>query len=369
MVSKIIVGALIVGYLGYIVFERFYQKTLRKSFTHVIHVNGTRGKSTITRLIDAGVRNCGFRVFSKTTGTIPTIINTANEQVVIKRLGLANIREQLKMMRLAQKEKAEVLVIECMAVSPELQYISQDKMLEADIAVITNVRLDHLQEMGSSLPEIASSLANVIPKAKHLVLGDAQFLNIFQEKAKKYHTEVHVAEDFQKEDSLNTFFENINIALEVAKVLGLDLDKFYEGMKNYYPDPGAFEIIETPGTVFLNGLSINDPDSIMLVYHQLLQKYPKEDMTILLNSRNDRPSRVLQHIELLKKLSDHKIILTGTNTHFIKRKLGKDYVARVEILRSVEDLKKEKVIFAIGNIASQGMEILHFFKDAQEVQS
>ncbi|HPX21086.1 MAG TPA: Mur ligase family protein, partial [Bacilli bacterium] len=168
MVSKIIVGALIVGYLGYIVFERFYQKSLRKSFTHVIHVNGTRGKSTITRLIDAGVRNCGFRVFSKTTGTIPTIINTANEQVVIKRLGLANIREQLKMMRLAQKEKAEVLVIECMAVSPELQYISQDKMLEADIAVITNVRLDHLQEMGSSLPEIASSLANVIPKAKHL---------------------------------------------------------------------------------------------------------------------------------------------------------------------------------------------------------
>jgi UDP-N-acetylmuramyl pentapeptide synthase len=178
-----------------------------------------------------------------------------------------------------------------------------------------------------------------------------------------------VAEDFQKEDSLNTFFENINIALEVAKVLGLDLDKFYEGMKNYYPDPGAFEIIETPGTVFLNGLSINDPDSIMLVYHQLLQKYPKEDMTILLNSRNDRPSRVLQHIELLKKLSYHKIILTGTNTHFIKRKLGKDYVARVEILRSVEDLKKEKVIFAIGNIASQGMEILQFFKDAQEVQS
>ena len=67
------------------------------------------------------------------------------------------------MMRLAKKEKAEILVIECMAVNPQLQYISQEKMLEADIVVISNVRLDHLHEMGSTLPEIAVSLANVIP--------------------------------------------------------------------------------------------------------------------------------------------------------------------------------------------------------------
>ena len=81
MVSDIIVAILILCCIGYIVFERFYQKALRKTFKHVIHVNGTRGKSTITRLIDAGLRNCGYRVFSKTTGTIPTIINTSNEQI------------------------------------------------------------------------------------------------------------------------------------------------------------------------------------------------------------------------------------------------------------------------------------------------
>lgn len=369
MVSDIIVAILILCCIGYIVFERFYQKALRKTFKHVIHVNGTRGKSTITRLIDAGLRNCGYRVFSKTTGTIPTIINTSNEQIIINRLGLANIREQLRMMRLAKKEKAEILVIECMAVNPQLQYISQEKMLEADIVVISNVRLDHLHEMGSTLPEIAVSLANVIPKAKHLVLGDTQFFNIFQEKANKYNTAVHVAEVNNVEDTLNTFPENINIAMEVAKVLGLDFDAFYEGMKNYHPDPGAFQTIKTPSTVFLNGLSINDPDSIMLVYQSLLKEYPKEDITILLNSRNDRPSRVLQHIELLNRLSDHKIILTGTNTHFIKRKLNKKYHVKVEILKSIEDLKQEKIIYAIGNIAGPGMEILQFFRNALEVHS
>ena len=32
-------------YLGYVVFERLYFIKIRKSFKHVIHVNGTRGKA------------------------------------------------------------------------------------------------------------------------------------------------------------------------------------------------------------------------------------------------------------------------------------------------------------------------------------
>ena len=40
----------------------------------------------------------------------------------------------------ANKQKAEILVLECMAVNPELQYISEQHILEADVTVITNVR-------------------------------------------------------------------------------------------------------------------------------------------------------------------------------------------------------------------------------------
>ena len=34
-----------------------------------IHINGTRGKSSVTRLIAAGLRSHGIKTFAKTTGS------------------------------------------------------------------------------------------------------------------------------------------------------------------------------------------------------------------------------------------------------------------------------------------------------------
>jgi hypothetical protein len=111
-------------YIFYVIIERLLINYYRKKIPLIIHVNGIRGKSTTTRLIDAGLRNCGLKVFSKTTGTIPTMINSNNQDVVIKRLGKANIREQIKMLKKAAKENEtlapsanSVFLKECIKVS------------------------------------------------------------------------------------------------------------------------------------------------------------------------------------------------------------------------------------------------------------
>ena len=358
---------LAIGYFDYLIFESLLNRKLRKSFKYVIHINGIRGKSTTTRLIDAGLRKCGFKVFSKTTGTVPTMINKNNEEVKIKRLGNANIREQLKMVKKAYKEKAEVLVLECMAVNPELQYICEKQILNANVTVITNVRPDHIQDMGETLEDIAVAFSNTIPTNGNLVINNSEFNSIFIKKAKINNTKVHIVDEYTGIDLLDTFRENISLALGVAEALGLDKNLYFEGMKEYHHDIGAFETIKCENTIFMNGFSINDPTSIKVVYDEIIKKVDFNELTIVLNNRSDRPTRILQHIEMMKDLPCKKLLIFGSNTKYVLEKIKKNCKnLDVEILNNIEDLLNEKIIFGVGNIGGKGLEIINYFREKGE---
>ena len=361
----IIIIALSVLYVGYIVFEKLYNDKIRKSFKYVIHVNGIRGKSTTTRLVDAGFRKLGYKVFSKTTGTFPRIINTNGKIVNVRRWGPANIREQLRMMRKAYKEKAEVVVLECMAVNPELQDICEHRILHSDVTIITNVREDHIGEMGDTLEELACALALTTPKEGALIIHDEDFYQVFDKEAKKNNAKLVIADKLNKENEIDTFIDNVENALMVSKVLGLDSDLFYQGMKEYKKDEGSYQELKVDNTIFINALSVNDPDSLKINYNEVIKKYDDKEISILLNSRDDRPTRVLQHISFLKGINCKKIIISGSNTAYIKRKLTKAGL-NVEELKKLEDLKNEKIILGIGNIGGFGKKILAYFEENGE---
>ena len=105
---------------GYI--ELYIHKISLKKIPIRIHVNGTRGKSSVTRLIAAGLREGGLNTFAKTTGTIPRIINNIGNDVELHRLRGASIGEQIKLIRYFSRYKPDALVIECMAVNPQYQW-------------------------------------------------------------------------------------------------------------------------------------------------------------------------------------------------------------------------------------------------------
>ena len=359
MLLTIITASLVVIYIVLIIIEKLMINKYRKSFKYVIHVNGIRGKSTTTRLIDAGLRACGFKVFSKTTGTFPTILNTNNEVVHIKRLGPANIREQIKMMRKAYLEHADVLVLECMAVNPELQYICEHQILNSDITLITNVRPDHLGDMGNTLEELAMALAKTIPSKGHLIIGDEKYLNIYKEASRNYDTKIHVAEEYKLDDDMDTFKDNIAMALEVSKVLELDNKTFFEGMKNYKHDEGAYKEIKHNDTIFMNALSVNDPESIKIVYDKATKDIDKDELTVLLCTREDRFTRTKQYEELISYFKCKKIYVSEISSYlYFKRKK-----IEVEYLKKNEDLNS-KYVFATGNIIGRGAKILKYFEES-----
>ena len=79
----------------YLLYEAKQVKRARSKMKHIVHVNGTRGKSSVSRMIEAGLRAGGMRVFCKTTGTDPMTIDVlSREEPIIRRAG-ANIKEQI----------------------------------------------------------------------------------------------------------------------------------------------------------------------------------------------------------------------------------------------------------------------------------
>ncbi|MDX9892720.1 MAG: poly-gamma-glutamate synthase PgsB, partial [Bacteroidales bacterium] len=53
-----------------------YRRHQRRIFSIPVrvHINGTRGKSSVTRLVGAGLRAAGTSTLTKVTGTIPRLI-------------------------------------------------------------------------------------------------------------------------------------------------------------------------------------------------------------------------------------------------------------------------------------------------------
>jgi folylpolyglutamate synthase/dihydropteroate synthase len=52
-----------------------------------IHVNGTRGKSSVSRLIAGAFREAGYKTLCKTTGTFASIIFPDGHEELINRKG------------------------------------------------------------------------------------------------------------------------------------------------------------------------------------------------------------------------------------------------------------------------------------------
>src|SRR5262245_6822065 len=146
----------------------------RRALHHIpvrIHVAGTRGKSTTTRLIAAALCAGGRRVLAKTTGSEPRLIQPDGREDIWPRRGPATIREQMGFVRRAARLGADTIVLECMAIRPEFVFASERHLIEATTTVITNACADHLEDIGESTEASTQALAWSICANGQLVIS------------------------------------------------------------------------------------------------------------------------------------------------------------------------------------------------------
>src|SRR6266568_5314244 len=136
-----------------------------------VHVAGTRGKSTTTRLIAAGLRAGGRKVLAKTTGSEPRLILPDGSETTWARRGPAAVREQTRLFAKASRLGVDTVVAECMAIRPEFIWASEEHLVQATTAVITNVRPDHFEDIGNDSNAAANAARWVVPAKGQLVVA------------------------------------------------------------------------------------------------------------------------------------------------------------------------------------------------------
>lgn len=360
---KWLIVLLALFYAAFLSLESWQAKKDRKIIKHIVHVNGTRGKSTVTRLIDAGLRAGGFQTVCKSTGTLPFLFHTDGTEEEIHRRGPANIREQLELLHLAAKENADVLVIECMALDPELQWTCQHKMLKADIGVITNARIDHTDVMGNTREEILDCMMNMLPENGFVFTAEKDLFARLERKAKTLGScaELALAEDVADIGDSIDFPENVALALKVCEHLGVEREKALNGMKKFVRDPYAMKIFHEGNFTFVNAMATNDVTSAEIVYKKSAEKYDGE-LVILINNREDRPARALEMVRLCKELRPAEILLLGDQQGALRgrcrRELGD---IPVRNCRTAEDVpfqwERPVLMLAVGNIKNEGIRL------------
>jgi poly-gamma-glutamate synthase PgsB/CapB len=340
-----VITTLAAGVLGGLaalgLWERHQRDLAHAAIPIRIHVNGTRGKSTVTRLIAAALRLSGRRVLAKTTGTAARLILPDGSERPIVRRAPASIREQLWLLRQARRLGVEAVVVECMAIDPALQATSEREMLRATLAVVTNARPDHGDLMGVTSAEVAEALSAMVPDHGVLVLGPTPHAAPFEAHARRTGTRIVTVTDLPASDMVPAacpawFRENVAIALAATRELGIPDAVAWPAMAAAAADPGALSQhpcrMAGRTVTVVDASAANDPESLGMIVNELRRA---GHMLYVFNHRMDRPVRLRQFADApLWQHAGASVLITGDTPDYltrrqVSRRLGPTHVTFV----------------------------------------
>jgi poly-gamma-glutamate synthase PgsB/CapB len=294
-----------------------------------IHVGGTRGKSSVCRLIAAQLKAGSIRTIAKTTGTDPMLILPDGSARPWRRLGPASIGEQGRFALLARKLGARATVLECMAIRPEFISACERDLVRATIAVITNIRPDHLED-APSMEAITEGFLGLVPKNGTLVVSEDALSPALRLQAHQRGTAIVAVST----SGLSADAANRTVARAVCAAAGTGTAA--PQSHSVETDPGAFALADLDllgkRFRFANAFACNDVVSLDLLWKEHAVDADHADVTdhadpahhrapviAVLNHRNDRPLRSLQFLDYFVALRRRPQILLLGSTPWLRR--------------------------------------------------
>ena len=330
-----------------------------------ILVNGTRGKSSTARMLLAALNGCGIRTFGKTTGSEARfILPDLSEEEIVRRNGSGMVREHNLMLKKAIEHGCQAIVCECMAIREENQKVIGDKLVRPTITVITNARIDHLDQMGDTQEETAEVLCRSIGDSV-VFASDGAVLEALKGRS-NVHSVGPLSEEYVpylEKFSFPVYAENLALVLEVCRALGLENSSVLEAVVKAVPDSGMRGNMEVDGHLVINGFAANDA----LSARALLEGLNMDEVTVIYNNRSDREFRLKMFASLFRDAGVTDLVVIGENVNkcrrYFSKVLGYEAVREGCQTADVEIGMGRRKIVCMGNIKGAGQAFLKYCAD------
>ena len=390
MVPLLVFLALTAVWLVYLVVESVRLDRHRKAVPLRIAVTGTRGKTTVTRLLAAVLGEDGREVLAKTTGSEAAYLFPDGSIQEIHRLGVPSIIEQKRLLKRGAKLGVDVVLAEVMSLHPENHRVEVQQILQPDLVLVTNFRVDHTEAQGKTRQEVASVLALDVPPGTPAMVPEAEWEECFLKLVIEGGGEVVKVPtgEGRPPEGFGEFGANLDLVWAAARSLGVKEEAIREGLSNAQQDAGALKSWrygpDEPGESWLlvNAFAANDPESTMGIYDQLLESHGRgpENCVGLLSLRSDRGDRSLQWAETLEAgglARFRRLFVAGLHAHALRHRLRHHSEAgRIEILQPshpegimTQLLGGENgggILFGFGNIAGLGRTLVGHWRKVGE---
>ncbi len=269
-------------WLAWLAWERVGLERSRAKIPLRVAVTGTRGKTSVVRLLAAVLREDGRRVWAKTTGSEARVILPDGSEEEVRRVGAPTILEQRRFLARAARARAEAVVVEVMSVQPEAHAVESPRIVVPQWVLVTNFRVDHLAAQGESREAVARVLALGVPRGARALVPQGEWEEAFRDEVVARGGVVEpVAPGTASgpgppggEEGL-AFPSNLDLVWWAARALGVEEEVIRRGLTRARGDVGALRWWEYPSPGgkgcwrVVNAFAANDPESTWRVYRRV----------------------------------------------------------------------------------------------------
>lgn len=324
---------------------------VKQNSRYRVLVTGSRGKSSLVRLLHSAFNHCGVPTYARMTGVIPRELGPVSSRTIQRSAG-AHVEEMRWWLRQLPGD-AEAVVLENSAIAQDLQPLAGQWLLP-QVVVLANILPDHQEVWGpTSNCAVAALIAGIPDRCPVVIPFQLKNHILLRGHLQKKGCPVLVAETQQCNGGDYQQY-NVQLALAACRFLDFDQSMAIDGMQSMKPDIFDFHVKFKQGIAFAMAFTANDVASTTNLFNSL--HWQEAETLLVFNHRSDRIGRLNSFVDWINGCGWRDVMFIGDKPGKLAPEVRflniKDPVSLLNVFKPGDR------IFGCGNVAGLPLEMV-----------